>query len=287
MIDPFLISGPALISFSGGRTSAYMLWRILQAHGGTLPPDVYAVFANTGKEREETLRFVHECGERWGVPVHWVEWRDAKPAFSEVDFSTASRNGEPFSALIRKRGYLPNAVTRFCTITLKIQPMGKLMQSLGYERWINVVGLRHDEGHRCLKAYARNLDTKERWTTFLPLDKGKITKRDVMTFWAKQDFDLELEHEYEGNCDLCFLKSVQKKKRIIRDGKASPDWWIAQEVAVTSIARKAGARFVTEYSYADLAREVHQQPLLIDDDLVDEEYDTECGLHCAPVEDAA
>ena len=36
MSEPFLITGPAIISVSGGRTSGYMLWRILQAHGGTL-----------------------------------------------------------------------------------------------------------------------------------------------------------------------------------------------------------------------------------------------------------
>jgi hypothetical protein len=65
--NPYLIEGPALISFSGGRTSGYMLWQILDAHGGTLPDDVHVCFANTGKEREETLRFVHECETRWGV----------------------------------------------------------------------------------------------------------------------------------------------------------------------------------------------------------------------------
>lgn len=71
--SPFYITGPALISFSGGRTSAYMLFMILCAHGGVLPDDVYVVFANTGKEREETLRFVHEVEVRWGVRVWWIE----------------------------------------------------------------------------------------------------------------------------------------------------------------------------------------------------------------------
>lgn len=60
-MNPYFITGPALISFSGGRTSGYMLRHILDAHDGTLPDDVVVTFANTGKEREETLRFVHDC----------------------------------------------------------------------------------------------------------------------------------------------------------------------------------------------------------------------------------
>jgi hypothetical protein len=39
-------------------------------------------------------------------------------------------------------------------------------------------------------------------------------------------------------------------------------------------------RFVTEYSYADLAREVAEQPHLFDE-LGDDEHDAECGLWCA------
>lgn len=58
MIDPFRIEGPAVVNVSGGRTSAYMLRRVLDACGGRLPADVFAVFCNTGDEREETLRFV-------------------------------------------------------------------------------------------------------------------------------------------------------------------------------------------------------------------------------------
>src|SRR5215475_13155125 len=101
MSDPFLIKGPALISFSGGRSSAYMLWRILQAHGGTLPDDVKVTFANTGKEMPQTLDFVRDCGERWGVEVVWLEYRrNDGPSFEIVTHETASRAGEPFKALI-------------------------------------------------------------------------------------------------------------------------------------------------------------------------------------------
>ena len=90
MSDPFFLRGPALVSFSGGRTSAYMLWRILQAHGGTLPDDVVVAFANTGKEREETLRFVHECGSRWNVPIRWIEYR-VDTGWEEVGFIVQPR----------------------------------------------------------------------------------------------------------------------------------------------------------------------------------------------------
>ena len=60
-MNPFKVSGPALISFSGGRSSGFMLKKILNAHRGKLPKDVYVVFANTGKEVPETLQFVYDC----------------------------------------------------------------------------------------------------------------------------------------------------------------------------------------------------------------------------------
>ena len=118
----FEVLGPTCISFSGGRTSGYMLWLTLQAHGEKLPDDTHVVFANTGKEEEATLRFVRDCAERWGVPIVWVEYRPDGDGWTTVDFHTASRNGEPFDALIRKRNYLPNPVARFCTVELKILP---------------------------------------------------------------------------------------------------------------------------------------------------------------------
>lgn len=277
MTSFYRITGPALISFSGGRTSAFMLRQIMDAHGGTLPDDVVVAFANTGKEREETLRFVHECGTRWGVRVRWLERAD-EGGFVEVGYNSASRNGEPFAALIAKRKFTPNAVTRFCTSELKVRVLRDFCLSLGWERWSNVVGLRYDEGLRVMKMLARNDTGKERWTSLMPMAKAKHTKRDVLAFWAAQDFDLGLR-DYEGNCDLCFLKSRGKLEQIIRDDPSRSAWWSRMEVV-------GKGRFVTEYSYADLARNVARSPAL-PGILDDEEYDVECGLLCAPMAEAA
>lgn len=72
-MNPYLVEGPAVISFSGGRTSGYMLAKIVEAHGGKLPADVLPIFANTGKEHEKTLEFVQACSERI-APVTWIEY---------------------------------------------------------------------------------------------------------------------------------------------------------------------------------------------------------------------
>lgn len=274
-LNPYLITGPALISFSGGRTSAFMLWNILRAHAGRLPPDVIVAFANTGKEREETLTFVEECAAHWGVFVHWVEFIASRgqphERFEQVNFHTAARNGEPFDRLIELRGRLPNPLQRFCSRELKVEPIKALCQSLGWERWTNVVGLRHDEGMRVLKKYAENDNGGHRWKSAMPLDKARVSRSDVMDFWRRQNFDLRL-HPYEGNCDGCFLKS---RGKLVATFRARPDlagWWLAKEAD--------GKRFERDRTYAELAREAREQPLLIHDGLLDDDHDAECGLLC-------
>ena len=82
MSDPFKITEPTVISFSGGRTSAYMLWRVLQSNGGKLPEEAIVCFANTGKEDENTLVFVRDCAINWGVKIHWIEYRHDDAGFA-------------------------------------------------------------------------------------------------------------------------------------------------------------------------------------------------------------
>ena len=275
--SPFFITGPAMISFSGGRTSAFMLWSILQAHGGTLPDDVRVCFANTGKEREETLRFVHECETRWGVRVHWVEFRDTKAGFDLVGFNSASRDGAPFQAMIDKKKRLPNWKERWCTDRLKVQPMTDFAASLGLVpgEYAEVIGLRYDEGMRIMKGIA-NAEKRGRKCMW-PLSRARVTKADVMAFWRAQAFDLGLE-PWEGNCDLCFLKGRGIKKAIIRQDASRAEWWAANETAHKG--KQERGWFDRRDSISGLVEEVRRSPGIFDV-IDDEEYDAECGLTCS------
>ena len=251
MLDPFKITEPTCISFSGGRTSAYMLWRVLQSNGG-LPAEAIVCFANTGKEDEATLRFVQDCSDCWNVEIHWVEFQDADSAFKRVTFETASRDGEPFEALIRKRNYLPNPVTRFCTAELKIRTIHKYLKSLGWEHneTMDWVGMRADEQRRAAK-----IADKSR----IPLVTAGITKADISAFWKAQPFDLGLPNmngvTMHGNCDLCFLKGGAQVLSLIAEKPERAIWWAKMEALALALASKpSGAVFRSDRpSYAQMA----------------------------------
>lgn len=230
-MNPYRLESPAVVSFSGGRTSGMMLWHVLQAFGGTLPEDVKVVFCNTGKERPETLDFVERCSQEWGVDVVWLEYRhtpDAakKHSFAAVNYATASRNGEPFAELIKVRNFLPNPVSRFCTQELKIRPLDKYLISIGWSHWESAVGIRADEPHRLSKA--RNAKVARRSEVIHPLAKAGVTLSDVERFWGGNSFDLQLM-PHEGNCDLCFLKGAGRIRRVMADRPDLAEWWIDME----------------------------------------------------------
>lgn len=223
MASPFKIEGPAVISFSGGRTSAYMLRKILDEGIGE---DVHIVFADTGKEREETYEFIRACSSRWEVDVAWVQ-----------------REGG-FEKLCRDRKYLPNPVTRMCTGDLKVKEIKRYMRGLGYDWWTMVIGLRADEPRRVAK---KRTAVDDFWDYALPLAEAKVTEQDVMDFWAEQEFDLGLR-QHEGNCDLCFLKGKRNLLKILVDRPELADWWIQME-------REIGGQFRKDWSYEDLLKQ--------------------------------
>lgn len=266
MTTPFTIQGPALISFSGGRSSAYMLFHILDAHDGRLPDDVYVAFANTGKEMPETLDFVQECRTRWGVPIAWLEYDpEAEHGTRVVNHNSASRNGEPFAALIAKRKFLPNPVTRFCTQELKVRRMKEWMhKTMGYKRWVNAIGIRADEPSRVL---SNSRPRRERFSVIMPMVYGGVTRQEVAAFWERQEFDLGLPSANGrtplGNCDLCFLKGRATIEGIIRDRPDLAAWWIEMEADTPRRLRKLSKRTAVfrsdRPSYAEMLKNARDQ----------------------------
>lgn len=227
MGDPFAIEGPAVISFSGGRTSGYMLKRLLDAgrHG-----DVHVVFADTGKERDETYAFVRAVEDWWHVQIQWVH----RPGY--------------FTQLITDKKMLPNPVMRFCTSELKMKPIERFMRGQGYERWTNIVGIRADEPSRIVRLRER----EDKYSDIaLPLVDAGIALKDVTAFWQTQPFDLQLRPG-EGNCDLCFLKGFKIRQQITRDHPELAEWWIEQERERGATFRNDGRRYLHLLTQPDL-----------------------------------
>ena len=279
MTDPFRITGPAVISFSGGRTSGYMLWRIVQAHGGTLPDDVVVLFANTGREMPATLQFVRDVATNFGVRVRWLEYRHepGRHYYEEVGHNSASINGEPFEAYLSAKSALPNPVQRSCTTELKIRTIKRfVVAELGWKNWTSIIGLRADEPRRVERS---SIKPRDRWTNFMPLAVAGITKADVLAFWRAQSFDLMLAGPWEGNCDGCFLKSRASRMWMIRHHPERMAWWAAMEAVPRGTAGR-GRTFRNDVEhYAKLAQIVADTPLLPIDETMHEEG-AECGGGC-------
>jgi hypothetical protein len=195
-----------LISFSGGRTSAYMAHRMLREHDGS--GEITVVFANTGQEHERTLAFVDQCDREWGLNVVWVE-AVVNPEIGRgtthriVDFKTASRDGQPFEAMIAKYG-IPNKPFPHCNRELKKRTIQSYAKSLGWKtnHYDTAIGIRADE-------IDRMSPRAEQERLIYPLVKWGVKKPAVLLWWQRQAFDLDLP-EHLGNCVWCWKKTTRK-----------------------------------------------------------------------------
>ena len=267
MRNPYKIEPPAVISFSGGRSSGFMLWQILEAHDGMLPDDVLVVFCNTGLEHRETYEFIHRIEQNW-CDITWLEYTsktngisvgepDKNMAWEKVNYKNASRKGEPFRQLIfqNKTGmghpFLPNPVQRLCTSYLKIRTQIKYIKSIGWSEWDKAVGLRADEQRRVgkIKSQVKNE------SILTPMSDAKHDLHDIHHFWKKHPLDLKLPFDSNifGNCVGCFLKSYGKLEAIAREEPEQLDWWIKAE-ELTRVKFR-----LDRPDYATIKRDAHKQ----------------------------
>jgi hypothetical protein len=201
------------ISFSGGRSSAVMLWLCLQKYRDT--HDILITFANTGCEHEETLRFVDAVDRNFADgKVVWIEAIIGQEGVGVrakvVSYETAARNGEPFEAFIAKHG-VPGPSHPQCNSRLKAEPMLDYRKQKGWDTgtYDTAIGIRADEIDRRSKNASRD-------RFVYPLIDAGITKADVKRFMSQFDWDLNLPGEHYGNCVWCWKKSLRKLATVAR-----------------------------------------------------------------------
>lgn len=261
-MNPYLLDLPAVVSFSGGRTSGFMLRQILDAHGGR-QNDLAVCFQNTGLEHPATYAFVERIEKEWNIHITWLEYHtdsDGEHAVRSVSPGPRgpgvpySTGGEPFSALNQKKGYLPNPVARVCTTNLKMRTLDRYIRRFVNfkDGYTNAIGLRYDEPRRVHRIKSDN----SREDIVCPMYDAKHTEADVLDFWRAQPFDLELPltGNMAGNCVGCFLKSRHKLEILMEEMPEHFDWWIeAERLAAETAKTEAGKVFRTDRpSYATM-----------------------------------
>ena len=210
-----------VISFSGGRTSAYTTLEVLKLH-----PDAEVIYMDTGAEHPKTYKFIRNFAKHFNIAVTCLrvvpnpEMRKAS-TYEVLSVDEIGPDLEPWRRMLRKYGH-PYVGGAFCTDRMKTVPFTKYCdEKYGrgrYDRWL---GIRCDEPKR--------LVNRKEGFHYLA-DISDFEKQDIIEWWAKQEFDLEIE-EHLGNCVFCIKKSLQKVALAAKDEPqlAEQFWEMIQE----------------------------------------------------------
>lgn len=209
-----------LVCRSGGRTSEYMYKWVLENMRDEY--NIVGIFANTGWEHEDTLRFVNENDKEnealYGVKPIWVEavvHHGERKACSHklVTYETASKDREPFEEVCKKYG-IPNKAYPHCTRELKENPIHSFISSIGWVKgeYYTALGIRIDEPKRI----KYNKTPQNKVYPLVDWHPDQPDKLDIIDWWEERDFDLEIP-EHLGNCVGCFRKSDRKCMKAYRD----------------------------------------------------------------------
>lgn len=188
-----------VVSFSGGRTSAYLAHLMRQRD-----PDTRFVFMDTGAEHPATYQFVRDAVTHWGINLVCLRVV-VNPELGKgnnyriVSLDEIGPDLQPWIEMLRKYG-TPYVGGEFCTDRMKLGPFKKYCdEHIGRKKYKTWIGIRADEPKRL---------TAKPATHYLAEISG-FGKYDVIDWWSHQPFDLQIP-EHLGNCVFCIKKSIQK-----------------------------------------------------------------------------
>lgn len=138
-----------VVSFSGGRTSAYLCYLMKEKFGD----EVDFVYMDTGAEHGKTYEFIRKVNNEFSLNLTCLRTDFSTPlgagnSFTVVDIDSITSDFKPFLEMTAKYG-VPYIGGMFCTDRMKLVPFTKYCNEQygrgNYETWL---GIRADEPAR-------------------------------------------------------------------------------------------------------------------------------------------
>jgi hypothetical protein len=236
-----------IVSFSGGRTSAYLCHLMIKKFG---KENVDFIFMDTGAEHPKTYEFIRKCVEYLDIELTCLQGDFEQEvgkghAYKVVPLESLKHdmvNG-PFARMMNKYG-VPNISSAWCTNRMKEETFDKYCSHrFGKGNYITWLGIRADEQKRLRIGKNPRLRYMAEISDF--------DKEDVLDFWDSMPFNLEID-EHLGNCVFCFKKSINKVALAARDEPELAEKWMQSIDAANNrlnqnITKEVGGLF--PYSY--------------------------------------
>jgi len=205
-----------IVSFSGGRTSAYLVHVMEQRrlNNGWI---VRYIFMDTGAEHPKTYDFIRKCVEYFNInlvclrPITHPEL-GIGTTYKEVSINEIGYDLSIWNDMTNKYGNPYNPLGGFCTGRLKTTIYKKYIKQ--FESPVTWLGMRIDEPKRL----------KQKQGIKYLAEISIMDKTDVIGWWSQQPFDLEIE-EHLGNCVFCIKKGINKIALAIKDEPEMAEEW--------------------------------------------------------------
>ena len=211
-----------VVQFSGGRTSAYMVW-LFEEKRKRENFNVEYIFCDTAAEHPKTYAFVRNVAKHFNIEItclrtkiDFINGVGGPASYEVIPLSRCTNDLKPFHDLLKKCG-TPTAAAAECTNILKSIPSDKYCnEKYGKRNYVKWLGIRVDEPNRIKIVEAQtdmSSDLLPKKRNSVPLrylgEISDFTKSDVINFWSEMPFDLDIPEEL-GNCVFCIKKGNNK-----------------------------------------------------------------------------
>ncbi len=230
-----------VVSFSGGRTSAYLCKVMIDKFG---KDNVDFIFMDTGAEHPKTYEFIRKVNKHFDLNLTCLRGDFNQPLGKGHSYKIVSINDicadlKPYKDMVDKYG-TPTVASGWCTSRMKEETHDKYCNDKygkgNYQTWI---GIRADEPRRL-----GGIGKKEALKYMAEITDAE--KQDILNYWSKMPFDLGID-EWLGNCVFCFKKSNLKLAAAQRDEPELYMQWLDMVEAAPDRNKKDGRNSMHMY----------------------------------------